>query len=91
MWHSPEGVICSSSKSLELSLQEFIIYLHNWPIPPGYWELNTHKYIFFIIFKIDYPDFEKNFYSEHEGILQLSEREIEDLRNKLAIKVNAVC
>ena len=38
--------------------------------------------------EIDYPDFEKNFYKEHEAITALSEQEVQSLRAKLNIKVS---
>lgn len=41
----------------------------------------------FVSFQIDYPIFEKNFYIEHEEIARLTEREVQDLRRKLGMKV----
>lgn len=38
--------------------------------------------------EIDYPIFEKNFYIEHEEIAKLTEREVQDLRRKLGMKVS---
>ena len=38
--------------------------------------------------EIDYPDFEKNFYNEHEAISQLTDTEVNNLREKLNIKVS---
>ena len=38
--------------------------------------------------EIDYPDFEKNFYNEHEDITRLSEEEVQSLRAKLNIRVS---
>ncbi|GFY76793.1 ATP-dependent RNA helicase DDX42 [Trichonephila inaurata madagascariensis] len=37
--------------------------------------------------EIEYSDFEKNFYEEHEEIAKLTPFEVEELRNKLGIKV----
>lgn len=36
---------------------------------------------------IEYQDFSKNFYEEHEEIKMLSEQQVEELRKKLGIKV----
>ena len=38
--------------------------------------------------EIDYPDFEKNFYEEHEEISNLNHNEVEQLRHKMGIKVS---
>lgn len=38
--------------------------------------------------EIEYCDFEKNFYEEHEDIGKLTSGEVEELRNKLGIKVS---
>ena len=38
--------------------------------------------------EIEYPDFNKNFYEEHEEIKALNEQQVAELRNKLGIKVN---
>ena len=38
--------------------------------------------------EIDYPDFEKNFYKEHEAITSLSDSEVKSLREKLNITVS---
>ncbi|KFM65708.1 ATP-dependent RNA helicase DDX42, partial [Stegodyphus mimosarum] len=38
--------------------------------------------------EIEYHDFEKNFYEEHEEISKLSPEEVEQLRNKMGIKVS---
>ncbi|CAH3195974.1 unnamed protein product, partial [Porites evermanni] len=39
-------------------------------------------------FEIDYPQFEKNFYIEHEEISKLTAHEVQELRKKLAVKVS---
>ena len=38
--------------------------------------------------EIDYPDFEKNFYREHEAISNLTDEEVQNLRGKLNIRVS---
>ncbi len=37
---------------------------------------------------IEYENFEKNFYDEHEEIKNLSQSEVDELRKTLGIKVN---
>lgn len=37
---------------------------------------------------IDYAPFEKNFYVEHEDIRNLSNQQVNELRNKLGVNVN---
>ncbi|CAK8677789.1 unnamed protein product [Clavelina lepadiformis] len=38
--------------------------------------------------EIDYPDFDKNFYNEHEEIQKLTQNDVNELRAKLGIKVS---
>ena len=40
--------------------------------------------------EIDYEPFTKNFYEEHEEIANLSQQEVNDLRNKLGLRVSIV-
>lgn len=41
--------------------------------------------------EITYSEFEKNFYEEHEEISQLSDSQVEELKDKLGIKVTGIC
>lgn len=38
--------------------------------------------------EIDYPEFKKNFYEEHEAIVQLTDVQVNMLRHRLNIKVS---
>lgn len=54
------------------------------------WKLNcgdNSEVVCFDSIQIDYPVFEKNFYIEHDEIAKLTEREVQDLRRKLGMKV----
>ena len=44
-------------------------------------------FFYFHLLQIDYPQFEKNFYIEHEEISKLTAHEVQELRKKLAVKV----
>ena len=58
--------------------------------------MTTSLYIFQIIdplppidhSEIEYEPFNKNFYEEHEEIANLSQQEVNDLRNKLGLRVS---
>lgn len=41
--------------------------------------------------QIDYKEFTKNFYEEHEEIARLTVAEVDDLRQKLGVKVTGAC
>ncbi|XP_029638136.1 ATP-dependent RNA helicase DDX42 isoform X1 [Octopus sinensis] len=41
--------------------------------------------------EITYMDFEKNFYEEHEEIIKLSDEQLDELQQKLGIKVTGLC
>ena len=48
------------------------------PLPPvDHWE-------------IEYQKFNKNFYEEHEDIAKLTESEVQELRQKLGIRVRRI-
>ena len=44
-------------------------------------------FFYFHLLQIDYAQFEKNFYIEHEEISKLTAHEVQELRKKLAVKV----